>query len=73
MPLVWLSRLGRGLPTCRAGGVLQPGRSVKDPIGLAMAEQAGSDRADITWRSASVGVLINEGWEVELLPGGSGS
>jgi hypothetical protein len=26
----------------------------------------GSDRADITWRLASDGVLINEGWEAEL-------
>jgi len=46
---------------------------VRDPIGLAMAEQAGSDRADIAWPSASAGVLINEGWEAELLPGESGS
>ena len=30
-------------------------------MGLAMAEQAGSDRAAIAWRSASAGVLINEG------------
>ena len=60
------SQLCRGLPTCRAGGVLQPSRSVKDLIGLAIAEQAGSDRADIMWRSASVGVLINEGWKAEL-------
>jgi hypothetical protein len=46
---------------------------VRDPIGLAMAEQAGSDRAAIAWRSASAGVLIHEGWEAKLLPGGSGS
>jgi hypothetical protein len=41
--------------------VLQPGRSVRDPFGLAMAEQAGLDRAAIAWRSASADVLINEG------------
>jgi hypothetical protein len=38
-----------------------------------MAEQAGSDRADITWPSASVGVVINEDREAKLLPGGPGS
>lgn len=41
--------------------VLQPGRSVRDPFGLAMAEQAGLDRAAIAWRSAGADVLINEG------------
>ena len=61
LPLVWPSRLGRGLPHLLGKWVLQPRRSVRDPFGLAMAEQAGLDRAAIAWRSASAGVLINEG------------
>ena len=45
-----------------AGQVGTPTRAFGEgPIGLAMAEQAGLDRAAIAWRSASAGVLINEG------------
>jgi hypothetical protein len=50
--------------------VLQPGRSVRDPFGLAMAEQAGLDRAAIAWRSASAGVSDQRRPEAEVLPGG---
>jgi hypothetical protein len=66
MPLVWLSRLGRGLPRLQGSWSTPTWRSVKDPIGLAMAEQDGSTRADARRRSASVVVLINEGWKAEL-------
>jgi hypothetical protein len=53
-------------PGCWAGEYFN-WRSVSDPIGLAIVEQAGSDRADFAWRSASAGVLINEGREAEPL------
>jgi hypothetical protein len=73
LPLVWPSRLGRGLPHLLGKWVLQPRRSVRDPL------WAGNGRAGRLGPSGHCVAISKRRCSdqrrpgAEVLPGGSGS